>query len=489
VSLAQTPGPPTCEAVGDFVGEQEDTAGRTPPFRELTEALGLGMPFQIRASADGLGREFTFVGSNCLTILGVEPQAAMADARLLFDQILPDQREAFAAAERAAFDARRSFEMDVQMQGPDGAIRWRRIVSAPTVLPDGSSLWDGLLTDITEAHAAAAELQEQRRRLEAAVEATGLGLWDWDVRAGTLIWSARNRELFGVAPDQPMTIELYLSQVHEEDREGLRQAYRQVAETPEGGDFVHEYRTAHQPGGKTRWVQTRGRVTRDEQGVLLAVGTTLDISDRKASEERRALLLGELSHRAKNGIAVMMAIVSQTARGANSVEAFKDVLMARLQAMADSQDLVTQTGGRTVPLADLVATTLTPFDSARFDVDNGLGEVTAPAELATALGLLLHELATNAVKYGALSNTAGRVAIASTAGPSGEIVLQWLERGGPTVRPVERKGFGSRLLEVSLRNQGGRVEPVFEPDGFKATIHLPKVVPRSTQPSGLTASA
>jgi PAS domain S-box-containing protein len=470
------------------VGERDDTAGKTPPFRELAEALGLGMPFQIRASADGQAREFTFVGSNCLTILGVAPEAAMADARLLFDQILPDQREAFAAAEQAAFEARRPFAMEVQMQAPGGPVRWRRIVSAPTVLPDGSSLWDGLLTDVTDAHAAAAELQEQRRRLEVAVEATGLGLWDWDVRGGTLIWSARNRELFGVPADEPMTIERYLSRVHEDDRDGLSQAYLNVAEHPDGGDFVHEYRTVHQPAGKTRWVQTRGRVSRDERGVALAVGTTLDISERKVAEERRALLLAELSHRAKNGIAVMMAIVAQTARGAGSVEDFKDVLMARLQAMADSQDLVTQTGGRSAPLADLVATTLTPFDAKRFDVDDSLDEVTAPAELAVALGLLLHELATNAVKYGALSSAAGRVAISRVAGPAGETVLEWVERDGPKVAPVVRRGFGSRLLEVSLRNQGGHVEARFEPAGFAATIHLPKVVPRSTQPSGLTAS-
>ena len=458
---------------GGCLGERDIKAAAAPTFRDLAEALSLGMPFQIRVPRDGQGREFTFLGANCHAITGVEPADALADARVLFDQIAPEHRAAFLAAEEAAFADRRAFEMDVRMRGPSGETRWRRIVSAPTVQADGSSLWDGLLTDITEARAAADELAEQRRRLELAVGATGLGLWDWDVRTGALSWSDRNRELLGIGPHEPISVERYMSLVHPDDREVVRETYRRAAERPDGGDFTFEYRTTHRPDGKTRWLQARGRVTKDADGAVLAVGTNLDISARKASEERRSLLMGELAHRAKNGIAVMMAIVAQTARGASSVQDFQGVLMARLQAMADSQDLVTATGGQPVQLADLVATTLTPFDASRFDVDSSLGEVTVPGELAIALGLLLHELSTNAVKYGALSNAAGRVVIERASDPSGQTILTWAERDGPKVKVGSRRGFGSRLLEISLRNQGGRVEPRFEAAGFQAAIHFP----------------
>jgi PAS domain S-box-containing protein len=455
------------------LSERDQTAGETPSFRDLAEALGLGMPFQIRAPAEGQGRQFTYLGASCLSMTGVEPAAAMADAGLLFGQILPDQREAFAAAEEAAMRERRGFEAEVRMRGPAGDVRWRRIVSTPTFLADGASLWDGVMTDVTATRSAAAELAEQRRRLEVAVEATGLGLWDWDVRSGALKWSDRNRELFGLKPGQPITVEQYMQLVHPDDRDGLREAYRQAAQQPEGGDFLYEHRTVHRPGGKTRWLQCHGRVARDADGVTVAVGTNLDISARKAAEERRAILMAELAHRAKNGIAVMMAIVAQTARGSASVQEFQDVLLSRLQAMVDSQDLVTASGGRPVQLADLVAKTLTPFDATRFDVDATLAEVTVPGELAVGLGLLLHELSTNAVKYGALSSPGGRVVIGRVGGAGGETVLQWAERGGPRVKSGERRGFGSRLLEVSLRNQGGKVEPRFDPNGFQASIHLP----------------
>jgi two-component sensor histidine kinase len=152
--------------------------------------------------------------------------------------------------------------------------------------------------------------------------------------------------------------------------------------------------------------------------------------------------------------------------------------MARLQAMADSQDLVTASGGQPVRLADVVAKTLTPFDATRFEVDASLAELTIAGEVAVGLGLLLHELSTNAVKYGALSKPTGRVAIQRVDGRPGQTVLKWAEAGGPEVRPGKRKGFGSRLLEVSLRTQGGKVEPAFDRSGFRADIHFPIAEPR-----------
>lgn len=456
------------------MSERDDiAAGEAPSFRDMAEALGLGMAFQILAPPDGSSRRFTQVGDSCRAMTGVEPEDALADPSLLYDRILPEYRELLAAAEAKALAALQTFDMEVRMLGANGDVCWRRIVSTPRRLPDGSTLWDGLLMDVTDARRAEAQLQEQRRRLEAAVEATGLGLWEWDVRAGTLVWTDRNRELFGLAPGESVSVESYMQLVHPDDRDTLRQIYRETSGKPEGGDYLFEHRTADAPGGKPRWLQSRGRVVKDADGVKLVVGSTLDITERKASEERRTLLLGELAHRAKNGILVMMAIVAQTARGVTSVADFEAVLTARLKAMADSQDLVTASGGRPVQLADLVAKTLTPFDASRFDVDESLADVTIAGEVAVALGLLLHELSTNAVKYGALSRPAGRVAIRRDGGAPGQTVLKWAEAGGPEVTLGKRRGFGSRLLDVALRPQGGKVEAAFEPAGFRADIAFP----------------
>lgn len=315
-------------------------------------------------------------------------------------------------------------------------------------------------------------LRERLRRLESAIDVAGLGLWEWDVHTGQIVWNQRNRELFGVGDDEPLTVERYIELVRPEDREIVRQAYRSASERPSGGDFVVEFRTVFEPDGRAHWLQSRGRILKGPSGVRRVVGSTLDITDRKAAEERRNLVLRELAHRAKNGILVMMTIVAQTARAATSVPEFEEVLSARLKSMADSQDLVTQATGRSLPLSDLLHRALTPFDPNRFDVDPALKEISIPSEMVVALALLLHELSTNAVKYGSLSVPSGRVKL-GLATDKGRPVVQWVEAGGPPVKPIKRRGFGTRLLEISLRNNGGRVEGSFDPAGFRARIHLP----------------
>lgn len=316
-------------------------------------------------------------------------------------------------------------------------------------------------------------LRERLRRLETAIDVTGLGLWEWDVPTGGLTWNARNRELFGVPEDRALTIQDYAGLVHPDDRDLVRETYRRTSDNPDGGDFVMEHRTAFEPEGKARWVQARGRVMMDAAGVRRVVGTTLDITDRKTAEERRSLVLRELAHRAKNGILVMMTIVAQTARGAKSVKELEEVLTARLRSMAESQELVTDAAGGPLPLENLLGRALEPFDLDRFDVDPRLGSISVPSEMVVSMALLLHELGTNAVKYGALSVPSGRVKLDPGPGPEGHAVVCWTEAGGPLVRPMSRKGFGMRLLEISLRNNGGRVEGSFDPSGFKAQIDFP----------------
>lgn len=317
-------------------------------------------------------------------------------------------------------------------------------------------------------------LDERLSHLEAAVEATGLGLWEWRVRTGEVIWNARNRALFGVAGDGVVTVQDYLDLVHPEDREKVRAAYAAVSRQPEGGVYTIEHRTARGDGaGRPRWVQASGRVIKDAQGVELVVGSTLDITDRKTAEARRDLIVRELAHRAKNGIQVMMNIVAQTARSAESVADFEHVLLARLGAMGESQDLLTQTGGRQLSMAELLTQVLRPFDPGRFDLDPALADVRLPDGLVVGLALLLHELSTNAVKYGALSAAQGRVALSVDRAWTEGVRLLWEERGGPPPSPPRRRGFGSRLLDVSLQAYGGCVTSQFAPAGFQAAISFP----------------
>lgn len=278
--------------------------------------------------------------------------------------------------------------------------------------------------------------------------------------------------MFGLGPDEEITDEIYRRVLHPDDYDRAVSTIAAARAAVDAHDLVVEFRVVR-PDGETRWMLTHGRVIRGERGPQRMVGTTLDITERKAAEERRTLLLGELAHRAKNGLAVVMAMVKQSARGQTTVAGFEDMLMARLQAMAVSQDLVTASGGRPVDLGDLIRTALAAFDLAHFEIDPSLNGVTVPGEIAVGAGLLLHELATNAVKYGALSNAKGRVCLVRESSPAGRAAFGWREAGGPSVTKPTRQGFGTRLLQQALRNQGGEVAFRFEPEGFEARAEFP----------------
>jgi PAS domain S-box-containing protein len=455
----------------DVSGDNE--IGGEPSFRAVAEAIGLGMAFQIAVPPDRTTRHFTYVSPNCQALNGVAAEAVMADSQALYDMILPGHAERFLAAEEAAFAAKAPFDIEIAMRRADGEVRWRRIASCPRFLPDGSSLWDGLLTDVTDRRRTAEELEDQRRRLEVAVEATDLGLWELDLRSETLTFSDRNRKLFGIGPETPVSPQTYVDLVHDEDRAKLREAYLAARDRSEDGNFTAEYRIKT-PAGDVRWVLSRGRVISDEHGPRLVVGTSLDVTERHANEERRNLLLGELAHRAKNGIAIIMSIVKSTARSMKSVEEFEAVLIARMQAMATSQDLVTAAGGRPVEVADVMVKALAPFDLKRFKIDPALGQACIQGQMVAGMGLLLHEMATNAVKYGALSNSRGKVQLTRAEAPEGRIAFEWREAGGPRVKAAGRRGFGTRLLEQVLRNQGGLVKFDLDPAGFHAYVECPE---------------
>lgn len=443
-------------------------------MRPAADANALGMAFILESRPDGAKR-FAFAGPRCQFVNGVSGEAAMADASLIFDRILPKHRVAFDEAEAQARASLSPFDIEVAMRGADDEVRWRRFAALPRAQADGTVLWDGLQIDVTDRHTMAAELVEQHRRLEVAVEAAGLGFWEWDVRAGKVAWSEQNKALYGLAPDAEVTVAGYLEMVHPEDRDEVRSAFLTAREKPDGGDYSIEHRTVL-PTGEQRWILAHARVANDAPGeARLVVGTSLDITERKAAEERRTLLMGELAHRAKNGIAVLMALVSQSARGQETVEGFQALIMSRLQAMAASQDLVTASGGRPVALSDVIGQALSPFGRTRLDLDPAIGDVTIRGEMAVGMGLLLHEMATNAVKYGALSNAKGRVAIALDLADEDRAAFTWRETGGPAVTLSNTPGFGTRLLQQVLRPQGGKVTFAFEPDGFQARAEFPTV--------------
>jgi PAS domain S-box-containing protein len=443
-----------------------------PSFHAIADRIALGMAFQVVVPADGTTPRFTYVSPRCLAMNGVAADAVLADAEAFWGLLRPEHRAGLKAAALTAGPGLQPVDMQVALVRPDGETRWSRITAAPRRPDGGDLIWDGLQFDITDSRRAEAALEEERRRLEMAAEATGLGFWEREVRSDALVFTERSKAIFGLAVDAQVTVDGYVAAIHPDDRAAVAENYRKASQTPGGGDFSSEYRVTT-PSGQIRWVLSHGRFLWDDRGPRVAVGTTLDVTERRSAEERRALVMSELAHRGKNGLSYMMAMVRQAARRAASVAEFEGSILSRLEAMARSQDLVTEAQGRSLHLPSLLAAVLQPFDQGRFDLAEDLAAVKLTNELTLGLTLLVHELATNALKYGALSNEDGRVSLVREDAAPGLTVIQWKEAGGPPVSAPRRTGFGNRLMQRALRELGGRVDGRFERAGFTARLEFP----------------
>jgi two-component sensor histidine kinase len=208
-------------------------------------------------------------------------------------------------------------------------------------------------------------------------------------------------------------------------------------------------------------------------GALLAeaVRVSRDREQRlEAAEAQLRVLVGELAHRGRNAITVLMAIVSQSMRKAGSLKEAEQIINARLNALARAQDEVLKAEGGATSLPALLSRTLEPFDLARFELDCE-GDALVHPDAAAAICLVVHELATNAVKYGALS-TGGRVHVGCRE-RDGKSRIEWRETSGPKVEPPEALGFGHRLLRMALSPHGGSATRRFEPDGVVCEIEVP----------------
>ncbi len=334
-------------------------------------------------------------------------------------------------------------------------------------------------------------LRAEGARLRLALDAGRLGAWELDVATGAApVRSPRHDAIFGYAEGPPPEwgFGTFMRHVLPEDRDRVERSFRAAAE---GGaaEWHFECRIRRAGDGSEHWIEARGQPVRDAEGrPARLLGVVADVTERKRAEERRALLANELNHRVKNTLAVVQALALQTARGAPDLPSFSAALQARLIALARAHDLLTQREWEGAPLDAVVRAALDSLaaGAARVDLSGcAAGAVLAPAA-ALALAMALHELATNALKHGALSAPGGRVAVACRTDPDGGAnLVEWVERGGPPVAgPPGRSGFGLRLLGRGLASQTGMAADLrFEPDGLRCTLRLP---PARAAPGGAT---
>ena len=322
--------------------------------------------------------------------------------------------------------------------------------------------------------AGSAALRESEEQLRAAAEAAQFGSHQYDVASDLSRRSAQFQQIIGADESgQTATFEAGLGFVHADDRDRIRQRKQEIlAKTRDRYELEYRIR---RPDGQVRWVMDRGRVVRDGTTgkAVKVVGVLLDISELKAAEQRQRLLFDELNHRVKNTLSIVQSLAQQTLRTRPDPKDFAPAFEARLQSLARAHDLLTREAWRGASLSEIVTTALAPFLDDGRDIRLGGDSVTISAATTITLSLMLHELATNAAKYGALSVPQGRLSISWKGTPAGKSVLvdlRWQEEGGPPVSPPTRKGFGSRLLAASALQLDARLQIDYAPAGLSCRM-------------------
>ncbi len=312
--------------------------------------------------------------------------------------------------------------------------------------------------------------------LRLAIDAAGVALWSWNVDTDKLTMDESGYRLWDVPISEFVTFEDLSSHIHPADRDRVRAAF--AATRALAGPYEIDFRII--VVDEVRWVSARGQGA--DVGIVDRVmfGIFIDVTGRKQAEEGHELLAGEMSHRVKNLLAIASGLTRLTSRSAKTTEEMARELTNRLTALGRAHDLVRPLPGKegkAALLGDLLAVLLAPYDdmgafSGRVRVAvprMGVGERTA-----TMLALVIHELATNSLKYGALSAATGTLDI-SCAPSDKEVVLLWTERGGPpVVAPQGKGGYGTKLAARVLSDMNGTIETDWSVDGAVIKVRLEK---------------
>ena len=346
----------------------------------------------------------------------------------------------------------------------------------------------GVIEDVTTRVEARKALRAGEQRLRIAASLADLGIFEWHMLDDQAIWE--NERMFAIFGRQPSDGALgkreFLDVVlHPEDRPAFRAAISRSLR--EDSVLKATGRIRRLSDGAWRIIDFAGRFERDGVHRLprRLIGVVADVTEPRLAQERQALLIRELHHRVKNTLATVQAIVGSTARTASSIESFYEAFVGRIMSLAHTHSVLTEDTWQTASLRTLLANELKPYAEGALDgaadEDARIRLVGPPvdmaSEIAVPIGMAIHELTTNAAKYGALSSHDGRVTITwalEPGGPAGTLRFAWVESGGPPVSPPRRQGFGSRLLQRVLTAQvRAEVTMAYPPEGFSLTMLAP----------------
>lgn len=312
-------------------------------------------------------------------------------------------------------------------------------------------------------------------RLRIATDAAGVALWSWNVDTNSIAMDERARGLWDVASGEAVTFEELSARIHPEDLDRVRAAFAATRE--KFGAYEIDFRILHR--GEVHWISARGRG--DDQGIVgrIMFGVFLDVTERKLAEEAREMLANEMSHRVKNLFAIAAALTLIASRSADTPKEMARDLTRRLVALGHAHELVRPVLSeqkRAAPLNDLLGVLLAAYDDKGIigsRIRTSVTDVLVGEGAITAMALVIHELATNSIKYGALSRESGSLDVTCSADHS-DTVLVWTERGGPPVSaPSGQTGFGSVLVKKTItRDLGGTIAFDWPPEGVIVTLRM-----------------
>jgi PAS domain S-box-containing protein len=333
-----------------------------------------------------------------------------------------------------------------------------------------AELEDRVRARTAELETSTVRLVESERRRSMALAAGKMGSWDWDWIKGDWMWDEGQYRIFGVDPKTfVVNPDNVRSLLHPDD---IEQLGRVIAHFEKGGrSWESEFRIIG-PNGDERWCVGTAAATVDKIGRIVRVsGVTIDITERKAAEERQKLLAREVDHRAKNALALAQSIVRLT-RGSD-VDDYVRAVEGRISALARVHTILSLSSWQGAEIGRLIDEEIAPYSTAGKQIELHGPELQLQPATAQTLALALHELFTNSAKYGALSAHSGRLKI--TWEEDAEMLeLVWEERDGPRVVTPVSRGFGTRSVIATIESQlGGRADFDWRNEGLVCHLSVP----------------
>jgi PAS domain S-box-containing protein len=394
--------------------------------------------------------------------------------------IHPDDRERVTRAfEESLKPHGAAYEVEFRGAVPaeDGGVRW--LASHGAVISDSAGTpirATGIVRDITKQKRAEETLRANERTLRSVVEQMPIGAIIARVPSGDLIVYNRASEQIMGHSMLGTTAEHYdtYGGLHEDGSSYAAEEYPMARAVLHGEVTIDEEMRYRRPDGQIIYISVNAAPIQGVEGAPeLAVCTFTDITSRKQAEQHQRLLIDELSHRAKNLLAIVQGVAFQSFRGAGSAEEMRAAFDGRLGALAAAHDILTRQRWESAPITELIGATLAAVstDDRRVRIDGP--DLPLPPKTGVSLAMAVHELATNALKYGSLSTAHGKVLVSWTVADE-RLKLEWREQGGPLVETPSRRGFGTRMIERGLASElGGKVTIDFRPEGLVCRVDAP----------------